>query len=140
MRTALVIIVLVLATTGLAAYYTTHVAASSPAGFRTVSIQRGTLLTTIGATGTLEPEEVVNVGAQVAGLIVEFGPDDSPSILDYVPHRKGPCWPDHPRHTAALNSEPRVNSEATSATGSQGGSAETEVERGKALRPARHRR
>ena len=32
---------------------------------------------TIGATGTLEPEEVVDVGAQVAGQILEFGKDDS---------------------------------------------------------------
>jgi HlyD family secretion protein len=43
--------------------------------FRTVPIRRGDLLATINATGTLEPEEVVDVGAQIAGEIQSFGPD-----------------------------------------------------------------
>jgi HlyD family secretion protein len=45
--------------------------------YRTVTIKRGDLRTTINATGTLEPEEVVDVGAQVAGLIESFGSDPS---------------------------------------------------------------
>ncbi len=44
-------------------------------GFRTVRLTRGDLLATINATGTLEPEEVVDVGAQVAGEIQSFGND-----------------------------------------------------------------
>jgi HlyD family secretion protein len=43
--------------------------------FRAVKIQRGDLRTTINATGTIEPEEVVDVGAQVAGKIEGFGSD-----------------------------------------------------------------
>src|SRR4051794_4439641 len=43
--------------------------------FRTVAAKRGDLLATIGATGTVEPEEVVDVGAQVAGQILAFGKD-----------------------------------------------------------------
>ncbi len=43
--------------------------------FRTVAIRKGDLLATINATGTLEPEEVVDVGAQIAGEIQSFGPD-----------------------------------------------------------------
>ena len=43
--------------------------------FRTVAIKRGDLHSTINATGTIEPEEVVDVGAQVAGLIQGFGED-----------------------------------------------------------------
>jgi HlyD family secretion protein len=43
--------------------------------YRTVTIKRGDLHSTINATGTLEPEEVVDVGAQVAGLIESFGTD-----------------------------------------------------------------
>ena len=35
--------------------------------FRTVPVKRGDLVATISATGTVEPEEVVDVGAQVAG-------------------------------------------------------------------------
>jgi HlyD family secretion protein len=43
--------------------------------FRTVTVHRGDLLATINATGTLEPEEVVDVGAQIAGEIQSFGAD-----------------------------------------------------------------
>jgi HlyD family secretion protein len=43
--------------------------------YRTVRITRGDVCSTISATGTLEPEEVVDVGAQVAGLIKSFGSD-----------------------------------------------------------------
>ena len=43
--------------------------------FRTTAIRRGDLLATVSATGTLEPEEVVDVGAQIAGQIESFGKD-----------------------------------------------------------------
>jgi len=35
--------------------------------YRTAEISRGDLLVSISATGTVEPEEVIDVGAQVAG-------------------------------------------------------------------------
>jgi len=44
-------------------------------GFRTVGLERGELLATINATGTIEPEEVIDIGAQVAGQILSFGQD-----------------------------------------------------------------
>jgi len=43
--------------------------------FRTVAVKRGDLEATISATGTVEPEEVVDVGAQVSGIISTFGKD-----------------------------------------------------------------
>jgi HlyD family secretion protein len=43
--------------------------------YRTVPLRRGDLLATINATGTLEPQEVVDVGVQVAGEVQSFGPD-----------------------------------------------------------------
>jgi len=43
--------------------------------FRTVEVARGDVLQSIAATGTAEPQETVDVGAQVAGLIDRFGPD-----------------------------------------------------------------
>ncbi len=43
--------------------------------YRTVGVSRGDLLATINATGTIEPEEVVDVGAQIAGEIESFGKD-----------------------------------------------------------------
>jgi len=71
---------------GAVIYYATHRTTSGPVTrLKVTPLQRGDLLSTVNATGTLEPEEVVNVGAQVAGLIVTFGEDpDTPSKhVDY---------------------------------------------------------
>lgn len=51
--------------------------------YRTAPVKRGDLLATIGATGTVEPEELVDVGAQVAGQILAFGKDGSGKTIDY---------------------------------------------------------
>jgi HlyD family secretion protein len=51
--------------------------------FRTVPVKRGDVVATISATGTVEPEEVIDVGAQVAGRIVAFGKDRSGKTIDY---------------------------------------------------------
>jgi HlyD family secretion protein len=51
--------------------------------FRTVAVKRGDLTATISATGTVEPEEVVDVGAQVAGIINVFGKDKNGKTIDY---------------------------------------------------------
>ena len=53
------------------------------AGFRTVPVKRGDLQATISATGTVEPEEVVDIGAQVAGKILSFGKDKNGKAVDY---------------------------------------------------------
>jgi HlyD family secretion protein len=60
-------------------------AGGASVSFRTAAVKRGDLLITIGATGTVEPEEVVDVGAQVAGKIEAFGtaPDGSGKAIDY---------------------------------------------------------
>ncbi len=50
---------------------------------RTVPVKRGDLVATISATGTVEPEEVVDVGAQLAGRILAFGKDRSGKTIDY---------------------------------------------------------
>ncbi|MCC6276253.1 MAG: RND transporter, partial [Leptospiraceae bacterium] len=46
-------------------------------------LKRGALRATISATGTVEPEKVIDVGAQVAGRIVSFGHDISGKPIDY---------------------------------------------------------
>ena len=56
---------------------------SQTTSFRTSQVTRGDLVVTISATGTLEPEEVVDVGAQVAGQIVSFGTDAAGNVVDY---------------------------------------------------------
>jgi HlyD family secretion protein len=48
-----------------------------------VQVKRGDLQATINATGTVEPEEVVDIGAQVAGRIVSFGKDKNGEEVDY---------------------------------------------------------
>jgi HlyD family secretion protein len=86
MKTAFAILVLFGIAGGGAAYYANHKAVADPTtSLRTVAIKRGDLLSTISATGTVEPEEVVNVGAQVMGLILEFGvdPHNPDKTIDY---------------------------------------------------------
>lgn len=85
MKTVLVLFGLVGVTVAGMAYYAWNAVSQPAASFRTVPIERGDLLWTISATGTVEPEEVVDVGAQVMGLIVEFGPDpqDPSKSIDY---------------------------------------------------------
>lgn len=43
--------------------------------FRILPVERGELLIAVSATGTVEPVEVIDVGAQIIGRITEFGPD-----------------------------------------------------------------
>ncbi len=51
--------------------------------FRTAAVKRGDLEATISATGTVEPEVVVDVGAQVSGIISAFGKDKYGKMIDY---------------------------------------------------------
>jgi HlyD family secretion protein len=51
--------------------------------FRTAKVTRGEVLATIGSTGTVEPEEVIDVGAQVAGQIEAFGKDAEGKPVDH---------------------------------------------------------
>jgi len=53
------------------------------AQFRTAPVKRGDLVAAISATGTVEPEEVIDVGAQVAGRIIEFGKGENGKTVDY---------------------------------------------------------
>ncbi|MDA8138175.1 MAG: efflux RND transporter periplasmic adaptor subunit [Desulfobacteraceae bacterium] len=56
------------------------------ATFQTAAVTRGDLTITISATGTVEPEEVIDVGAQVAGQILSFGKDVDGRTVDYGSH------------------------------------------------------
>ena len=63
--------------------YRTYLKKPSVIRYRTESVKRGDVYSTISATGTVEPEELVNVGAQVSGKIVTFGKDLSGREVDY---------------------------------------------------------
>jgi HlyD family secretion protein len=65
-----------------AAWYRNR-SADDGAGYQTASVTRGDLRVTISATGTVEPEEVIDVGAQVAGQILSFGRDVDGNSVDY---------------------------------------------------------
>ncbi len=54
-------------------HYVTTEAETAP--YRTEKVTRGDLHITVSATGTIEPEEVVDIGAQVVGRIKELGKD-----------------------------------------------------------------
>jgi HlyD family secretion protein len=76
-------ILAVCAAVGLGVWYA-KAAAGSQAPYRTEKVERGELLASFSATGTLEPEDIVDVGAQVAGQIKEFGRDSqSGKPIDY---------------------------------------------------------
>src|SRR4051812_5796861 len=51
--------------------------------FNTAVLKHGDVVATIRATGTIEPVEVVDVGAQVAGLVSSFGKDKNGEMIDY---------------------------------------------------------
>ena len=51
--------------------------------FRTAAVRRADLVATISATGTIEPEAAVDIGAQVAGVIVAFGKDKNGKSIDW---------------------------------------------------------
>ena len=58
----------------------------SPPEFKTTPLKRGDITATISATGTVEPEQVIDVGAQVAGQILGFGKDLAGKTVDYGSH------------------------------------------------------
>ena len=51
--------------------------------FLTAPVKRGDISAVISATGTVEPEQVVDVGAQVTGMIKSFGRDANNNLVDY---------------------------------------------------------
>ena len=64
-------------------WWYTHRTQTPASTYRTVPLKRGELVATIGATGTVEPEELVDVGAQVAGKLDKFGKDLAGKTIDF---------------------------------------------------------
>ncbi|HPM80853.1 MAG TPA: efflux RND transporter periplasmic adaptor subunit [Candidatus Anammoximicrobium sp.] len=118
-------------------YYKLHASAKPVPHFRTATVERGDLLSTISATGTLEPEEVVNVGAQVAGRIWDFGVDHDAEAAN-----RGKDTPEPAPRAASAESPPAVPpptprpsvAEPTAAEAAPPGPAERQVKRGRQTR------
>ncbi|MFZ1937100.1 MAG: efflux RND transporter periplasmic adaptor subunit [Thermoguttaceae bacterium] len=66
-----------------AAIYVKHRNADPPTMFRTVVLKKGDITALISASGTLEPQEIVDVGSQVNGPILSLGKDLTGKPIDY---------------------------------------------------------
>jgi HlyD family secretion protein len=73
---------LLLSIGGTAVWYARQSSANGT-GYRTEEVKRDELVVNVSATGTLEPEDVVDVGTQVAGMITEFGVGADGKPIDY---------------------------------------------------------
>lgn len=84
MKRKILVAILVLAVLG-GGFWTWWWLTNRPTGssFITTPAKKGDVAAVISATGTIEPEEVVDVGAQVAGLILKFGKDKNGRQIDY---------------------------------------------------------
>jgi HlyD family secretion protein len=78
-----VIAIIVLGTAAVVAGWYLNPGSEGANSYRTTQVTRGDLLLAISATGTVEPEEVIDVGAQVAGQILSFGLDADGKTVDY---------------------------------------------------------
>ena len=81
----ILIILVILAAAAVAAYiyFQKPVQEAPEITLRTEKISVENVRRTISATGTVEPEELVNVGAQVNGKIMSFGKDADGKTVDY---------------------------------------------------------
>lgn len=83
MRKFLIPAVVLVLVAGGAGYWFLSGASRPAVAFRAEPAARGELLAAVSATGTLEPEDVIDVGARVAGLIEEFGTGTDGKPIDY---------------------------------------------------------
>jgi HlyD family secretion protein len=60
-----------------------HGRSSAKLSFLTAVVKRGDVAATISSSGTIEPSETVDVGAQVAGRITSFGTDINGKPVDF---------------------------------------------------------
>jgi HlyD family secretion protein len=88
----LVLVVLVLAALAGGGYWYWKSQAQPVTSFTLAKVKRGRIEATVGSTGTLQPREIVDVGAQVAGRIIAIGPDSSTQsrIVDWGSEVQGP--------------------------------------------------
>jgi HlyD family secretion protein len=84
MKTFITTILLISLVAGGVKLYGVYQKSGSTVQFRVAKIERGDVVESVAATGTLEPEELIDVGAQVVGRIKEFGTDPAGKRVDYT--------------------------------------------------------
>ena len=81
---------------GLIGYHYWHAGETGQPKFRTLPVDaRRSARSASRATGTVEPVEIIDVGAQIVGSIKSFGPDpDQPGkTIDYCSRvKRATCW------------------------------------------------
>ncbi len=60
---------------GVGGWYYLQVGSTEPPKFRSLPVTRSNILIAVSATGTVEPVEIIDVGAQIIGSVKSFGPD-----------------------------------------------------------------
>jgi HlyD family secretion protein len=83
LRLRIIVAVAVLALAGGGGYWAWRVRHPAKSLYRTGTVRQGNLVAVITATGTVEPQVVVDVGAQVSGQFLEFGKDENGKPVDY---------------------------------------------------------
>lgn len=85
MRTTTAVIAVVGVASGISGLAFWSHGSSGNVAYRTVPVERDDLVISVSATGTTEPEEIVDIGAQVSGRIKCFGvdPEDPNETVDY---------------------------------------------------------
>ena len=56
---------------------------AAPVAYKTAALSQGQATKTIRATGTIEPEDLIDIGAQITGQIMAFGTDVDGREVDY---------------------------------------------------------
>jgi len=75
MKKIIIVVVAVGVLLGAGFWYWQTAHASAQMNFQVEEVKYGRLTATVSSTGTLEPQELVDIGAQVTGRIVYIGPD-----------------------------------------------------------------
>jgi HlyD family secretion protein len=88
----LIVLVLLVGVLGAVGYWQWEERSKPRTRFNFAEVKRGRLEATVGSTGTLQPREVVDVGAQVLGRIVYIGKDEHTrsGIVDWGSEVQGP--------------------------------------------------
>jgi len=88
----IIAVVIVLAALASGGFWWWNAKARTGTSYSFATVKRGRLEATVGSTGTLQPREIVDVGAQVVGRIIYIGPDSTTQskIVDWGSEVEGP--------------------------------------------------
>ena len=79
----LAVVALIAAGSGFAYLKNSTAKTASKIFYTSTTVSRGDVMSTISASGTIEPEELIDVGSQVSGQILAFGKDEAGNDVDY---------------------------------------------------------